>query len=561
MADNIKTGSLAFAHIALKKNTMKERNDILNNLGNACFKRKYTEQPIPKISNKKQKKHKKSERPVSKPGNKIRSTKSKDIKSANTYPYSKKIKKPTKNVQVNKLEVKPLSGEDGKLDIKRKLSDSPLNLFIEQVEPDNQFELWTNKYSNNFSGNPIHVNKLSHWISKKLGNLVPTIGFLLSGPSGIGKSLLVNICTKKLKLQTIVFGPGDLNTQNAIENELKPALFNVRFSPVVVVVDGIEHMQKMSELLKIFKRLHGSKTDRTNKKTKYPLKSNPLILITDKQYDVKLNILNKFCSGLVLHTVKNDVLKTIATNIIRCEQIELPEKLLLEIINASDGNVRYMINQLQAIHQQFEDKGTITNISKFQTYNELETLRSALSVIKYRIESQNIKDTIRRAYDKYGSNFVWSSQYNFPSTNLSLESSSEIHDLFCDIEELPEEYHSSVMQEIWDRVRKKKPIPHKIDVTTKTTTNRSSTSRLLTLSSIIRNETRFATLETLSLIRMNPSYRYCSNGDSFLFRRPYMQKISGFGTDYFSYAEYNDLSFDDVRKMNTSSFDTMERLE
>jgi len=248
--------------------------------------------------------------------------------------------------------------------------------------------MYTTKYRptnlDNFIGNKLIVQQLIKWLLNWNTNDKCA---LISGPNGIGKSLLVELVSYKHDYNLIEFSGDDALTKNIFETTIKPLIkskktFNDQENVLLFSdIDTISDYGFISSLTEIMKS-----------------SEIPIICICDNRYDQSIKPILNYCTDFKMTPPKYDDIYPLIYNIVINENIKIGIKGVKNLYENSNGDIRFILNSLQL------------NIKKTETKCEKETKETYKN-----IQNLNIFDTTGKLLnmdltlnDKY--NLYWMAQ-------------------------------------------------------------------------------------------------------------------------------------------------------
>ena len=190
------------------------------------------------------------------------------------------------------------------------------------------FEQWNTENKN--------TNQESKEISKGKENKSKNICALLSGPSGIGKTLTVELFIKKYDLNPITLGPDDKVDKEYILKTIIPSLQNKKsYSKknnifVIHDIDCYDDYGFISYVINCFKE------------TKIPV-----IATCNNRYDQSLKPITPYCFDVKFQKLSmNDIIQFLKP-IIKLEGISINEIKIKQLIEDFDYDLRSVLNNLQ----------------------------------------------------------------------------------------------------------------------------------------------------------------------------------------------------------------------
>jgi replication factor C subunit 1 len=195
---------------------------------------------------------------------------------------------------------------------------------------------------------------------------------LISGLTGIGKTLLVELILKKHDYNIINLSLEDERDKDYINNVIKPVLKTKK------TFDGQENILVVSEIDAGGDYGFISNLVECIKETKIPI-----ICICNNRYDQAIKPILIYCLDLKMSKPSYQEVYRLLYNIVVAEKIKIKEQELKELYEQSNGDIRFIINTLQ-----FGIRKSKKNI---QSSNIFDTTSNLLSM----------DETIDNKYDTY----------------------------------------------------------------------------------------------------------------------------------------------------------------
>jgi len=164
---------------------------------------------------------------------------------------------------------------------------------------------------------------------------------LLYGPTGIGKTLIVEILSKENKFNLTEINTTDKDIVSYIKEVLLPAskessLFNRRLI-LIDEVDSFSDRGAITEVIKIIKE-----------------SASPVILTANNAYEKKLKTLRYYCTLVRVNRIPVNLIERELKRIALREKINIKEEMIRRIAAGSDGDMRAAINDLESFSKDSE---------------------------------------------------------------------------------------------------------------------------------------------------------------------------------------------------------------
>ncbi len=245
--------------------------------------------------------------------------------------------------------------------------------------------MWVDKYEpqtlSDYVGNKSNVSKLIEWLKRWIsgprpsGALKPTFGrggnteakaVLISGPPGVGKSLLARLACQQLGFEKIEFNASDYRNKAHVDL-IGIAVSNTKgvFSsssasllPQCLVMDECDGMSAgdrggNAALIQVIKKT-----------------SIPIICICNDRMSPKVRSLANYCYDLRFVKPSKQEVVDRCRKILRSENMtNVPDTVVNQIVEGADCDIRQSINQLEG--DSFDWKATIVSFDKKDKSNML----------------------------------------------------------------------------------------------------------------------------------------------------------------------------------------------
>jgi replication factor C large subunit len=166
----------------------------------------------------------------------------------------------------------------------------------------------------------------------------PKKALILHGPPGTGKTTLAHVAAKEVGSEIFELNASDLRDRNKLKEILKPAIEQKSLSKEnkVILVDEVDGISKvdyggLQELLILVET-----------------SSYPIIITANDIWDRKFNPLRTKSEMIALKEIDYKTIKDILIQILKKEELFIPDDLITRIAIKAKGDLRAAINDLQA---------------------------------------------------------------------------------------------------------------------------------------------------------------------------------------------------------------------
>lgn len=187
------------------------------------------------------------------------------------------------------------------------------------------------------------IFKINDWLNKwRHGEKA----FLIYGPCGTGKSLIVNLIAKERNMNLFEINASDNRSASSIKGKLLPAskessLLKKR----LILIDDVDSFSESDRggIAEIINVIKGS--------------SNPIILIANDAYNPKLRSLRNHCELVRIRKIPVNIIEKKLTEVSIKEKLKFNSDSIRRIALNSDGDIRSAMNDIETLNENaFRDK-------------------------------------------------------------------------------------------------------------------------------------------------------------------------------------------------------------
>jgi replication factor C subunit 1 len=209
----------------------------------------------------------------------------------------------------------------------------------------------------NFIGNKNIIQPFIEWLLEWDLNKKNKCA-LISGLTGIGKSLLVELILKKHDYNIINLGLDDDRNKEYMNNVIKPLIKTKK------TFDGQENVLVVSDIDSSADYGFISGLVECIKETKIPI-----ICICDNRYDQSLKPILNYCFDIKMTKPGYQDVYTLIYKIVTSEKIKIKESEIKDLYEQSNGDIRFILNTLQFGQRKCKKNIESTNI--FETTSKM----------------------------------------------------------------------------------------------------------------------------------------------------------------------------------------------
>ena len=237
--------------------------------------------------------------------------------------------------------------------------------------------MWSDKYRPknilDLVGNEEARKSFVEWFANWKKGIKP---ILLVGPPGIGKTTLANLAAKQFGYDLISINASDVRNKQSIQETLSPVLGNqtVLGTPMIFIdeVDGVHGRADYGGIQAITNILKESTV--------------PIVLAANSDSSDKMKSIKKAVKTMELKPLSPKLLRLYLNRILQLEGVKISSDSLTKLVTESRGDIRSMINSVQAIvtgfnpmtEKSFESLDIVEGINAFYKAKSIEEARSIL---------------------------------------------------------------------------------------------------------------------------------------------------------------------------------------
>ena len=237
--------------------------------------------------------------------------------------------------------------------------------------------MWSDKYRPknilDLVGNEEARKSFVEWFANWKKGIKP---ILLVGPPGIGKTTLANLAAKQFGYDLISINASDVRNKQSIQETLSPVLGNqtVLGTPMIFIdeVDGVHGRADYGGIQAITNILKESTV--------------PIVLAANSDSSDKMKSIKKVVKTMALKPLSPKLLRLYLNRILQLEGVKISSDSLTKLVTESRGDIRSMINSVQAIvtgfnpmtEKSFESLDIEEGINAFYKAKSIEEARSIL---------------------------------------------------------------------------------------------------------------------------------------------------------------------------------------
>jgi replication factor C large subunit len=221
------------------------------------------------------------------------------------------------------------------------------------------------------------VEKITQWLK----DWKPKKAMLLYGPTGIGKTIAVELIAKDNNFNLVEINPGDDNLLSYVREVLLPAskessLFNKR----LILIDEIDSISDRGAIAEIIDLIKQSAT--------------PVIITANNAYNEKLRTLRNYCVLIRVNRISSVSIEKELGRIATREGMKVSQDMIRRIATSSDGDIRSAINDMEVAGKDAEFGLRDREIDVFKTMKSIFQSNSISEALQAMDESDKDVDEL-----------------------------------------------------------------------------------------------------------------------------------------------------------------------
>ena len=203
--------------------------------------------------------------------------------------------------------------------------------------------LWNEKYApkklSEFAGNPSACHAVRTWaLDWERG--IPGKPLLLFGPPGVGKGALVRALAQETGWEMVEANSSEQRNRDGVSRVIGSAASSGSLSGArkLVFIDDIDALSGNADRGGMAAVAEVLKTAR-----------NPVIATAGDYYDKKISGLRPLATAIEFRKVNSSTIASVLSKILEGEGIAAPKEVAAKIADASKGDLRSAVNDLQAV--------------------------------------------------------------------------------------------------------------------------------------------------------------------------------------------------------------------
>jgi DNA polymerase III delta prime subunit len=286
--------------------------------------------------------------------------------------------------------------------------------------------MWINKYKpvkiSEIIGNKSAINKFTEWINNWNNEIKHCA--LIYGINGIGKSLFIELYCKENKWNSIIIR----DVQDEIFQDIdiiikKPT--NIFAKKNILIIDNFDNSYDTKFITKI---IDCAKTTKI-----------PIILICNEKYCQKIKSVINYCTDINFKSPIFDELYAFMTKIYILEKLPIHRQQVLSLYEISNGDIRFIINNLELQLPANIANKDIHNENLFYTTEKLLSI-SLTEEEKYKYYKMNTDMHLLMIQENYPNCIIGSTFTNYAEKSADYLSIAEIFDSFNIFDEYTETF-------------------------------------------------------------------------------------------------------------------------
>ena len=217
-----------------------------------------------------------------------------------------------------------------------------------------------------FIGNQNAIIQLDNWLLNWTA-ISKTKASIISGKTGIGKSLLAELVAKKYQYCITNIGIEIENASMRLNNLISTPT-NILQKKNLLIIDDIDTIDAgfITCVVECVKKT-----------------AIPIIITCNDYYAKNIKTLTAYCFSVKLYPTTFEQIQSFATNVIKQEKLKITKGYAIEIFAQSNGDIRFFLNNLQTLDTNnstlYKSSNTTENNKDIQSNTIFDTTQLLLS--------------------------------------------------------------------------------------------------------------------------------------------------------------------------------------
>lgn len=215
-------------------------------------------------------------------------------------------------------------------------------------------------------GNLDTLNRIKDWVNSWKTAIPEKRAILLIGPPGTGKTATVGAISNELDMELVEFNSSDKRNKESIETLVWRAATQQTLDgrPRIILLDEVDGLSGTGDRGGV-----GAITSVVKETV------HPIIMTANDSDSPRLKDLLKICKMFVFEPIEHDSIVSVLGNIADSNDVDISQDAISEIAEASAGDLRAAISDLEAYAKRGTASFSISSISRDIRHGTEETLQ------------------------------------------------------------------------------------------------------------------------------------------------------------------------------------------